>query len=536
MRAALYARYSSERQSERSIDDQIALCRDFVARAGGAVVEVFTDYALTGASTAQRPGLQALMEAAKTGSFDTVVAEALDRLSRDQEDTAALYKRLAHVDVAIETVAEGRVDELHVGLKGTMNALFLKDLAAKIRRGQRGRIAEGRSAGGLSYGYRVVREIGLDGELVRGKRAIDEAQAEVIRRIFREYVDGRSGRAIAKRLNAEGVPAPRGPKWNASTINGNKARRNGILWNELYAGFLVYNRTTFRRDPDTGKRVPRLNAASDWVVQEVQELRIVEADLWDAAQAVKTRMAAYPAHIRRRPKRLLSGLVKCGICGGGYVVTKTDRYGCSAHREAGTCANNRSVPVPKLEAVVLEGLRERLLDPEVTADYVREFNAYQQHGAKAARKARRRAQQRVAELDRQIDALLNEVMAGRGSDALYRQRIAAEDERKALMAEIAAVDEAQVIDLHPTMLDNYRAQISELRDSLTADPEAAHEFGQLIRLLIDRITVTPQDDGNHEIELKGRLAAILDLMQNKQRNGMRLVVAGEGLEPPTRGL
>jgi site-specific DNA recombinase len=71
---------------------------------------------------------------------NTVIAEALDRISRDQEDVAAIYKRLRHHDILIFTLAEGRVDELHIGLKGTMNALFLKDLASKIRRGQRGRI------------------------------------------------------------------------------------------------------------------------------------------------------------------------------------------------------------------------------------------------------------------------------------------------------------------------------------------------------------------------------------------------------------
>src|SRR6185436_12708224 len=142
--------------------------------------------------------------------FDVVVSEALDRLSRDQEDIAGLFKRLGHFDVRIHTLSEGDISELHVGLKGTMNALFLKDLAARVRRGQRGRAEARRAAGGLSYGYRLVREIGADGEIERGKREIDPDQAAVIRRIFEDYIAGRSPRAIAASLNQEGIPSPRG--------------------------------------------------------------------------------------------------------------------------------------------------------------------------------------------------------------------------------------------------------------------------------------------------------------------------------------
>ena len=144
-RVAIYARYSSELQSERSIDDQIAVCRDRIKAEGWSVAEVYTDYALSGASM-NRPGIRALLDAARDGAFDAVVTEALDRLSRDQEDIAGIYKRLSAWQVAIVTLGEGTISELHVGLKGTMNALFLKDLAAKSLRGQIGKAREGLAA------------------------------------------------------------------------------------------------------------------------------------------------------------------------------------------------------------------------------------------------------------------------------------------------------------------------------------------------------------------------------------------------------
>ena len=163
---AIYARYSSDNQRDASIADQLRLCRLFVEREAWTVVEEYVDPAFSGA-TLLRPGVQALMRGALRWQFDVVLAESLDRFSRDQEDTAGLFKRLTFVGVRVITVSEGEINHLHVGLKGTMNALFLKDLADKTRRGLRGRVEAGKSGGGLCYGYRVVRSLN-DGVLATG--------------------------------------------------------------------------------------------------------------------------------------------------------------------------------------------------------------------------------------------------------------------------------------------------------------------------------------------------------------------------------
>ena len=202
-RAAIYARYSSDLQSAASVDDQVRLCRERAEQAGHEVVEVFSDYAISASNLRTRPGMMALMDAAKYRAFDVVIAEALDRISRDQEDVAAIYKRLRHADVTLITLTEGEVNELHVGLKGTMNALFLKDLAAKTRRGQRGRVEAGRIPGGNSYGYRMIRRISEDGDLIRGEREVLPTEAAIVRRIFDTYVSGQSPRVIAAALNRE---------------------------------------------------------------------------------------------------------------------------------------------------------------------------------------------------------------------------------------------------------------------------------------------------------------------------------------------
>ena len=385
IRATLYARYSSDLQSAASIEDQFRVCRDHAERAGWTVIDTYRDAAISGDSMILRPGIQALLADARTGAFDVVVAEALDRMSRDQADVSALFKHLQFARVMIVTIAEGEVNELHVGLKGTMNALFLKDLAAKTHRGLRGRVEKGRSGGGLCYGYDVVTTFDAAGEPVRGERTINEVEAQTVRRVFREFASGVSPRTIARRLNAENIPCPSGKLWTDSTVRGQVKRGTGLINNELYIGRLVWNRLRYVKNPETGKRVSRINPRGEWIVTEVPELRIVDDKLW---QAVKDRQeeltqkyatvieATRSARANRlngthRPRHLLSGLLECGACGGPYAMRGQDRYGCSNHVMNGSCSNGRGIRRAILEERVLAGLKDRLMAPELAAEAVR---------------------------------------------------------------------------------------------------------------------------------------------------------------------
>lgn len=274
VQAVAYVRYSSDSQSGASLEDQLRLCKERVAREGWTLGQVYSDAAMSGAS-ALRPGYQALLGGVRAADFDVIVVEALDRLSRDQEDVAGLFKRCRFAGVRIVTLAEGEITDLHVGLKGAMNALFLQDLAEKTRRGLRGRVEAGASGGGLTYGYDVVQEAEE-----RGGRRINEVEADIVRWICQAYADGLSPKRIAHALNAQEVPAPRGGHWAATTINGNRARGTGIINNELYVGRQVWNRLRYIKDPDTGKRRSRLNDSKAVVVTDVSDLRIVDHDLW----------------------------------------------------------------------------------------------------------------------------------------------------------------------------------------------------------------------------------------------------------------
>src|SRR6202000_376545 len=154
-RAVVYARFSSDLSKDRSIDDQIALCRDIAERGGYKVTQVYSDRAKSAATMFERDGLLELMKATKLGNFNAVICESLDRISRDQEDLAGIFKRLKFREIKLIT-GEGETTDIHVGVRGIVGSMFLTDLGNKVRRGHNGRVREGLFPGVVTYGYALV--------------------------------------------------------------------------------------------------------------------------------------------------------------------------------------------------------------------------------------------------------------------------------------------------------------------------------------------------------------------------------------------
>jgi hypothetical protein len=108
----------------------------------------------------------------------------------------------------------------------------------------------------------------------RGDREVHAEEAAIVQRIYRSFVAGVSPKAIGKALNAEGVTGPAGAAWSPSTIHGHAGRGTGILNNELYIGRLIWNRQRYVKDPDTGKRLARINSAAAWIIADVPHRRL----------------------------------------------------------------------------------------------------------------------------------------------------------------------------------------------------------------------------------------------------------------------
>ncbi len=527
LRCALYARYSSDQQRAASIEDQFRVCREHAAREGWKIAGTYKDSAISGDSMILRPGIQALLEDARRGLFEILVAEALDRVSRDQADVATLYKHLRFAGVTVVTLAEGEISELHVGLKGTMNALFLKDLAAKTHRGLRGRIEQGRSGGGLCYGYDVVKSFDGAGEPVRGGRTVNEAEAEVVRRVFREFAGGVSPRAIARRLNGEGISGPSGRLWTDSTIRGHAKRGTGLLNNELYIGRLVWNRQRYIKDPETGKRVSRINPPGEWIVREVPELRIVDDDLWQAvkhrqgeikvqyADVIEATQSALANRLNgaHRPRHLLSGLLECGVCGGPYAMRGQDRYGCSNHIMTGACSNGRGIRRAVIEERVLSGLKDRLMAPEAAAEAMRAYAEETNRLNRERRASGASDRKELADIGKKIAAMVAAIEDGgyvRGMSDRLRELEARQDE----LNERLSAAPADLPDIHPNIADIYRRKVEGLAEALD-HPEDRDAAASALRSLIERIVLTPGEKwAEMEAVLHGDLGTILEWAGN----------------------
>jgi len=137
----------------------------------------------------------------------------------------------------------------------------------------------------------------------------------------------------------------------------------------LYTGKVVYNRQRFIKNPDTGKRKAILNPIEEWVINEIEELRIIDQATWDKVQSLKHAIAGKPKPQQVRKRHLLSGLIKYSECGGSYTVYSSGRYACSHWQERGTCTNDRAIKIQDLEKRILYALESKMLTDEMLEEF-----------------------------------------------------------------------------------------------------------------------------------------------------------------------
>lgn len=531
-RAAIYARFSTDLQNDKSVDDQITLCSEYAVRIGCTVIACYSDKARSGASMFRRPGLADLMESAQEGGFDVLISEAPDRISRDMEDLAGIHKRVSFRGIEINCVNGGKQDSLQIGMHGIVGQMQREEGARKVKRGLMGVIDDGRNAGGKAYGYSPV--LGKPGEL-----NIVPAEAETVVRIFKAYAAGQSPRDIAGMLNKDGVPAPRGLRWAAATINGNGKRGNGILRNPLYAGRIIWNRVRMVKDPATGRRVSRQNDASEFRLADAPHLRIVDQALFDMVQTRKETVGGEHASHAPRNKRVLSGLLKCGACGGGLVMIGHDRSGpriqCSTYRESRSCTNSGRYYIGKVETHVIDALRLQFVDPLIIAEYVKAYRDERRRIESEARRNRSTTERSLQDVQSKLDRLIGKIAADLISDDEAKPLLAslrAEKERHAADLTSAGED-TNVIELHPQAVERFRENIENLAAILSQGDVAPDvELIGSFRELVAEVIVMPRHKGEeYTVQIKGYLSSLLGADLSAVT-----MVAKEGFEPPTQGL
>jgi len=491
---AVYARYSTDRQDARSIDDQVRRCRQFAGSRRFEVVAEYSDAAVSGSHT-ERENLQRLLADARRGAFRHVLIDDLSRLSRDLGDTWRLvFSEFASHDVSVIDVTSGLSSDAQ-GARMAFGAIalisdgFLQMIRTETHRGLEGRALAGFATGGKTYGFSTVPEPNPpQPEHPRKVRVIAPAEAAVVVRIFEMYVGGMSLKGIAARLNDEGIRAPhdngRGHKngrgWGHTTIL-------SMLRNEQYVGVWIWNKEKWVPVPGTSRyrRIPR--PVSEHVRKEISELRIVPAVLWARAQVRNTRRprgGGRPAGTGKATA-LLSGLLRCGICGGSFVVVSrrykdgsTDpalgyaNYGCATNRSRGQaiCSNVRTISERKLAEGVVRALKEQLTKPDLIARFVETFS-------KRFDQVLRGTDTELRDLDRQVARAAGRVknvtaaMAAAGfSEALLTQLKTEEEALAAAKARRAAAsrDDRPKVLPHPRVIETYLRRLLDALDRYKA--------------------------------------------------------------------
>jgi site-specific DNA recombinase len=386
LRAAYYARYSTDGQEADSIDRQFMVC-DAIAKREGfahAVRHRFSDPETSG-GTPQRIGYSAMLAAAIRGEFDILIAEDISRLWRNMEMQTRDINELLELRVAIITQAEDtrrENDLIMLNLKGAINENNRKEIGRRVRNKLELLARSGRPAGGRAYGYTPAGQSGT------GQIEVNETQAAVVRQIFEWRSIGWSGKRIAQELNAKGIPAPgaawkrnqagRRPKrtdgeWVRSAIIGDVRRGTGILNNPAYKGEVVWGRSRWIRSPRDSaiRRCEVIEDADDLVTHRSERLRIVSDELWNRVQIVQSartpRSDAIRAARRRQgrgPALWLSSLLVCSECGSSYVQYGRTDYVCGGFHNGSTCTNGTRFRVADIERAVLDVLEIDFLSPE----------------------------------------------------------------------------------------------------------------------------------------------------------------------------
>ncbi|MFO0389405.1 MAG: recombinase family protein [Alphaproteobacteria bacterium] len=524
MKTVIYARFSSDKQSESSIDDQVRNCTRYAERCGMTLATQFDDKAISGTSK-NRPGFEAMLAAAERREFKVLLVDDLSRLSRDDVEMKQVIRRFKFQGLRIVGVSDGydsatKGEKIQSTMRGLMNEMYLDDLREKTHRGMYGKAMGGYSAGGRTYGYKRVpiedpirKDPNGRPEIIAVRREIDPDEAKWVQQMYEWFAGGDSPKRIADKLNRLGVSSTRGSTWAASAIYGDHNDGTGLLNNQLYIGRYIWNRSEWRKDPDTGKRRRTKREAKEWVITEMPELRIVPQPLWDVVQARHKEIRERSNQLREvmdnprtrshSGKYLFSGLIQCGCCGASYTVYSSTSYGCSTNINRGdaACSNRLRLSRKILEGSLLDIIRQDLLSDEAMEVFLSIITEDLQNRQNARKPDVDTQKRKAKEAEEQIANIMKAIQAGIITPTTKEALQNAEAEYARAKRELQANAKAAEIitTVLPRAVERYKALVAGLGQALYTDVTQAR---QCLKGLMGQIRLIPNSNEYLEAELR----------------------------------
>jgi len=245
---------------------------------------------------------------------------------------------------------------------------------------------------------------------------------------------------------------------------------------------------------------------------------------------------------KKRPKHFLTGLTCCGSCGNPLVNTGRDYIRCTRADKGGTCSNTRGIRRKILEDIVLTTLQKNLMHPDLVQEFVSAFQIEINRERHDAEASIRQSERQLADINRQLDGLITAISEGLRAPGI-QQRLDTLEQEKARLTALLNAPQVSPVRLHPGIANSWTRRIAELRHFLEQE-DTRTEATEIIRSLIERVTVHQSQDGTTEIELEGELTRMLEVsldaegvskhkkttLADAERRSV-LVVAGAGFEP-----
>ena len=432
MKAAIYARYSSDNQREESIDAQIRAITDFAMNNGYTITCTYVDEALS-AKSDNRPRFLQMIDDAKTGKFEVILCHKLDRFARNRYDSAFYKKLLKENGVRLISVLENFDDSpesiiLESVLEG-MAEYYSANLAREVMKGLKENALECKHTGGKPpFGYDVD---------PNKRYIINKKESEAIKEIFDRTVRKETTGSIVQWLNSNGYRTKYGTLFNTGTIN-------NIIRNEKYMGTYVYGKNKRIKENGILKDIPN----NDVIKIENGIQSIVSKETWKQANSIYDERILRPGDgAKAKEIYLLSGIIKCGQCGkamsGNKVYSGRGKnlritYRCSTRKKNG-CCNAKEIRKDLVEDIVLTEI-ERICCPEninKIVDYVCSEAAKELNEIPVLIKEYKHD---LSQLDIQINNILDMIMSGVKSSSLKDRLESLEDKKRDLIDKVSYME------------------------------------------------------------------------------------------------
>jgi DNA invertase Pin-like site-specific DNA recombinase len=510
-RAAIYSRFSSDRQNESSIADQHRVCVEYAKRQQWPVIEHYSDASISGAAMGNRPAFQRMRADAMAGKFGVLLVTDTSRLARSQELAPLIdrfrFQRVRVVGVQDSFDSNTGTADMQAGLSGIMSVEFRRMVKARTHAALESRAKTKRATGGKAYGYTST-------------GGVVPREAEVVREIFTRFAAGESYRVIAASLNARNVPSP-GTAWKreqrrCSGWMGSAVRV--ILFNERYRAVIHWNVSEWRKDPDTGKRQRVMRPRSEWVTYVEESQRIVSDALWERARR-RVRVGADDPRLKSggRPRFLLSGLLVCDTCNAHYILDSAVAYRCSSYLNGNACTNAVRVRRDHAQRVLIDPIRDELLSPRRVAVMAKEMQTYYAQQVRAMQTQAAERPRELQELDARIERLRERLRKGDPDmthDEIQAAIDRAEGKRRELSEQAGIVmPSRKLIAMLPQAAELYRQQIAL---GLEGDPKASLSARTFLREWFSgEIRLVPDADGglvaHWKLDTGALFRAVVDL-------------------------